>query len=131
MMSLPDPYQQYRSTQVQTATPERLVVMLYDGALANAEQGIKALEVKDWEKAHHLIGKAQEMVVELMAALNLDTGEIARNLYKIYEYVRGRLVEANVRKEPAPLREVITLLGELKEAWVEISRRRSRVYQQG
>ncbi len=130
-MSLPDPYQQYRSTQVQTATPERLVVMLYDGALANAEQGIKALEVKDWEKAHRLIGKAQEMVVELMAALNLDTGEIARNLYKIYEYVRGRLVEANVRKEPAPLREVITLLGELKEAWVEISRRRSRVYQQG
>lgn len=130
-MSLPDPYQQYRSTQVQTATPERLVVMLYDGALANAEQGIKALEVKDWEKAHHLIGKAQEMVVELMAALNLDTGEIARNLYKIYEYVRGRLVEANVRKEPAPLREVITLLGELKEAWAEISRRRSRVYQQG
>lgn len=130
-MSLSEPYQQYKFTQVQTASPERLVVMLYDGALANAEQGIKALEVKDWEKANHLIGKAQEMVVELMAALNLDTGEIARNLYKIYEYVRGRLVEANVRKEPAPLREVITLLGELKEAWAEISRRRSRVYQQG
>lgn len=114
--------QQYRSTQVTTANPAALVVMMYDGAVRFIRQGVAAIEKDDFEGANANIGRAQDIVAELINALNMDTGEIADSLYRMYEYMQNRLVEGNVRKDPTPLNEVIDLLQELRDTWDQIAR---------
>ncbi|HEY8417199.1 MAG TPA: flagellar export chaperone FliS [Limnochordales bacterium] len=114
--------QQYRTTQVQTANPVRLVVMLYDGAIRFVQQGIAAIEKGDVQEAHRSLMRAQDIVAELSRALDPRAGELAANLEQLYDYMHRRLVEGNMRKDVAPLQEVMGLLSELREAWDKISR---------
>ena len=114
--------QQYKTTQVQTANPADLVVMMYDGAIRFIRQGISAIESANLEEAHRSLVRAQDIVAELDRALDPQAGEIATNLAQLYDYMHRRLVEANVRKDVAPLQEVIGLLTELRDAWAQIAR---------
>ncbi|MFS8544380.1 MAG: flagellar export chaperone FliS [Limnochordales bacterium] len=114
--------QQYRATQVQTANPVNLVVMLYDGAIRFVRQGIAAIEQAKVEEAHRNLIRAQDILAELERALDPRAGEIAANLEQLYDYMQRRLMEANLRKDAAPLQEVIGLLTELRDAWQQIAR---------
>lgn len=114
--------QQYKSTNVTTAGPLTLVLMMYDGAVRFIQQGIDAIEKRDYEGANNNIIRAYDIVSELAAALDLSQGEVAENLKRLYDYMLTRLVEGNVRKDPAPLTEVIGMLKELREAWEQIAR---------
>ena len=68
----------------------------------------------------HLV-KAQDIVTELMVALDFERGgEIARNLFSIYMFVNRRLMEANVKKERDSLLGIEQLLSELREAWFTV-----------
>lgn len=110
-------YQQYKTLQAQTADRGELVVMLYQGALKFLGHATAALRAGRLQEAHNNIVRCQDIIAELMASLDLDAGEIARNLYRIYEYMHYRLVEANIRKDPQPAAEVERLLRELLPAW--------------
>ncbi len=114
--------QQYRSAQVKTANPADLVIMLYDGAIRFIRQGIAAIEDRELEEAHRAIVRAQDIIAELDRALEPQAGDIAANLAQLYDYMHRRLVEGNIRKEAAPLQEVIGLLSELRDAWAQIAR---------
>jgi flagellar protein FliS len=97
--------------------------MLYRGGLRFAAAGAEAIEARDLEAAHNNLIRAQAIVSELMESLNLEQGgEIAHRLLSIYEYLNRRLVEANLRKDPAPAREVEKLLRELLPAWEAVAR---------
>lgn len=111
---------QYQTTQVATADPARLVLMMYDGAIRFARQGIQSIGDGDIEAANRDIGRVQDIVAELAAALNFDTGEIAQNLLQMYDYINRRLVDANVQKDGKPLEECIELLGELRDTWQQL-----------
>lgn len=112
--------QQYRTAQVATADPARLVLMMYDGALRFAGQGRQAIEDGDVEKANAHLGRAQDIVTELTAVLNPEAGAIAENLQQMYDFIGSRLVEANVKKDVAPLAEAVGLLEELRETWRQL-----------
>jgi flagellar protein FliS len=113
----------YRQTQTQTATPGELVVMMYRGAVRFVSKGIVALESQDIEGAHVNLVRAQEIIAELLGSLDMDRGgEIADRLLGIYEYLNRRLVEANMRKDPEPAREVERFLRELLPAWEAAAR---------
>jgi len=114
--------QQYRTTQVQTANPVHLVVMLYDGAIRFVGQGIAAIERSEMEEAHRNLVRAQDIIAELNRALDPQAGEVAANLEQLYDYMHRRLVEGNMRKDTAPLQEVMGLLRELRDAWDQIAR---------
>lgn len=114
--------QQYRSTNVTTVNPVALVMMMYDGAVRFVRQGMEAIEARNLESANEHIGRAQDIVVELIGALDMSRGEIAENLYRMYDYIYARLVEGNVQKSAAPLQEVIDLLQELRETWQQVAR---------
>lgn len=96
--------------------------MMYDGAVRFVRQGIAAIENNDFEGANTNIGRAQDIVAELMNVLDMSVGEIADNLYRMYDYIQSRLIEGNVRKETPPLNEVIDLLLELRDTWDQIAR---------
>ena len=120
----PNPYQQYRSTRVETASRVDLVVMLYQGVVRFTRAAIEATERGDVKAAHRGFTRAQDIVAELIATLDHDRGgDVAKQLLALYDYAFRRLVEANCKKDPAPGLEVIRMFRELGTAWQELANR--------
>ena len=110
--------------EIKTATPEMVVVKLYEGALRFIRQAKECQDAGQVAGRATAIAKALAIVGELQQSLNLEEGgEIARNLDSLYFYVTDRLLEANVRGTVQPLEEASGVLSTLNEAWVEISKR--------
>jgi flagellar protein FliS len=119
---LSNPYQQYRTTSVETSRPVDLVVMLYKGIIRFTQRGIQAVERQDICEAHSSFVRAQDIVAELANGLNMeDGGAIATQLSTIYEYVNRLLIEANCHKSIAPATEALKLVTELLSAWQAIA----------
>lgn len=117
-----DPYRQYRDNQVLTASPAELLLMLYDGALRFVRRAAAALEQQEYAEAHLYLGRAQQIVAELMASLDFEQGTLSENLFNLYEYIHFRLTEANLGRSGAPLGEVERMLLSLRESWAEADR---------
>lgn len=115
------PYEKYRQSSVQTATPGQLVLMLYDGAIRFIRVAMQGNESQDIEKANLHFGKAQTIVSELMSSLDMSI-DISKNLYSLYQYTNHLLIEANVKKDNAKAEEALGYLLELRETWVQASR---------
>lgn len=114
-----NPYARYRQIETETADGLDLVIMLYRGAirmLGQAEESIDNGAVAD---AHNWLLRVQEIINELSLTLNLDAGEVAVNLKRLYDYMLERLVEANISKDRVPMLEVKGLLNELLDAWLD------------
>jgi flagellar protein FliS len=109
-------------TSIMTADPHQLTAMLFEGALLSIARARVELANKDIAAKGQSISKAMAIIGEgLNASLDKKVGgELAQNLSALYDYMVRRLVEANVKNEPAILDEVARLLGELKEAWDSI-----------
>ncbi|MCC6443739.1 MAG: flagellar export chaperone FliS [Armatimonadetes bacterium] len=115
-----NPYQQYQRTQIDTASPGKLILMLYDGAIRFSNAARSAMERGDlYQKSYNLM-KAQSILGELMSCLNMKAGgQIAANLFAIYSYLFDRLTEASLNDDIVPLSQAISHLNELREAWAE------------
>ena len=115
-----NPYQQYQESTLETASQGKLLLMLYDGAIRFLTQASAAMETKNWQDSHNFILKAEDVITELMACLRMEAGgEIAFNLYRLYEYMNWRLVQSNIKRDASGVLEVQARLKELREAWVE------------
>lgn len=116
--------QEYKRKQIETAKPGELIVMLYDAALDSLKRSKEALQIQGPERIeafHNALVKAQNIVTELLVALDLEKGgEVAKNLFRLYEFMHRRLVDANITKTVEPIEEVQGLLETLREAWVEV-----------
>ena len=111
----------YRRLQLETATPHELVERLYVAAIRSCRAAAKALEEDNKDQAHEAIHRAQDILTELMAALDFTAGgEVASHLHQLYRYMYGRLVTAQVGSDPAAAKEVADLLSPIAEAWAEI-----------
>ncbi len=112
----------YQETAVTTQSRGRLIVMLYEGAIKFLKLAVKALEENDCESKGKYINKAQAIITELNAVLDVEAGgEIAKNLRSLYLLMGKRLNEANIKKDPKLICEVITLMEELNQGWKAIS----------
>jgi flagellar protein FliS len=112
-----NPYQQYRKTQAETARPQDLVLMLYDGAVKNLNLSKSHMSEGNIEKAHEHLVKAQDIVLELSSSINSDAGEIALQLGLLYDYLYRRLMEANTKKDMVIVDEVVGFLKDLRQTW--------------
>lgn len=110
-------YQAYRTTQVQTASPADLLLLLYDGAIKWCRQAEIHLDNGDREEAHKALLRSQDIIDELMVSLDHSAGPIAEGLSQLYDYMRWRLIEANIQKNKEPIAEVVKMLEELRETW--------------
>ena len=112
----------YKKASVNTLDQNKLIIMLYDGAIKNASFAVEHLKSEEIEKVHDCLIKTKNIVTELMATLNMDNGgDIAKNLQSLYSYMFSQLIEANMEKKPEPVIVVIDLLKELRAAWVQIN----------
>lgn len=115
-------YEQYRQTSIQTAPPEQLVVMLYDGAIRFLEQAKVAM--RDGRDASDSIGRTQDILVELLASLNRSAGEVSNNLSVLYEFWIQRLFQAMARRDVKMVDEVSTMVRDLRESWAAIAQQK-------
>ncbi|WP_319476639.1 flagellar export chaperone FliS [Marispirochaeta aestuarii] len=123
-MSSANPLNAYKETNIKTASPVKLVIMLYDEALRQIDTAIELMEQGDkrLDRVNNAIIRAQDMVTELTVSLDFEKGgDIARNLNNIYFYFNQQLLDANIRKKPEILKPVRKLMAELRNAWQQIS----------
>ncbi len=115
-------YEQYRQTSIQTAPPEQLVVMLYDGAIRFLEQAKVAL--RDGKDPVEPISRAQDIIVELLASLNRSAGDLSDNLSQLYEFWIQRLFLALARHDATMVDEVSVMVRDLRESWAMIAQQK-------
>lgn len=115
----------YKETSVKTASQGTLILMLYDEGIKRIEGAVQLLSgetvpATSIEQINNHILKAQEIVSELMASLNTEKGgQIANNLMAIYSYFYQQLLQANIKKDVALLKEILKMMRELRAAWQE------------
>ena len=123
-MDITDGYQKYKKVEISTASQNRLIVMLYDGAIKFLESACVSMDKK--HGTDNNIVKAQEIIYELLSSLNYEAGEIADRLASIYTYMNQKLTEGNISKTKPPILEVIKYLKELKSAWAVVEEKAAK-----
>ncbi|MGI6488887.1 MAG: flagellar export chaperone FliS [Syntrophomonadaceae bacterium] len=115
-------YQQYRNSVVETASPGRLLLMLYNAAIRNLDAAHRAIEDQNTVQANDCLLKAQDILLELMSTLDMEY-EIAKQLLSLYDYMYRQLIQANVKKDVELVDEVRGFLVELRDTWQEAIKR--------
>ena len=115
----------YKAQSVQTASPGKLVLMLFDGYLRFTTAAKKSFDEEDLTKKNEGINnnliRAQNIVTELQSSLDMSVpGELPGTLYRLYDYVLHQLQQANLQKKAEPIDEADKVISELREAWSEM-----------
>ncbi|MDR0223143.1 MAG: flagellar export chaperone FliS [Oscillospiraceae bacterium] len=119
---MPNPYISYKQQAVSTMTPIEIVVKIYDECERQLNRAVYFINVKDIEKAHAALDKSGELINALRSVLDMSVGEISENLDALYEYFFRRIVHADMRKDADAILKILPLIGELKDAFVQISK---------
>ncbi len=111
----------YRRNSVLTASPEKLIKMLYDGAIRNLEmsrQGLSDPALTHSAEVGESLGKALSIIGELKAALDHEQGgKLSINLESLYEYSMDQVSEANISRSAEPVENSLQVMRTLKEGW--------------
>ena len=107
----------YVGTSVDTASPARLVTMLYDRLVRDLNTAEVALTGSDIEGANNALIHAQEIVWELAAGLDPTKWSGGPALAALYQFMLGELLDANVKKDGAKVSSVRELVEPLRDAW--------------
>ena len=111
-------YETYKTVTIDTASQGKLILIAYDVAIRSCKGAIENFsDFRSIEARSRHLFKAQDAITELMSALKMDVGEIAHNLYRLYDYMLRRLVEANIKNDPSKCTEVLGYLETLRDAW--------------
>ena len=115
----------YKAQSIQTASPGKLVLMLFDGALRFMAAARRAFDEDDFTKRNEDINnnliRAQNIVTELQSSLDMSVpGDLPGTLYRRYDYVLHQLQQANLKKIVEPIGEGEKTINELREAWAEM-----------
>ena len=103
------------------ADPHRLVLMLMDGVLERLAVARASIERGEIAKKAQLLHSCTTLIAELRGSVNMKHGgELARNLSDLYEYMARQLIRANAESNVDFIKEVASLLGEVRNAWVAI-----------
>jgi flagellar secretion chaperone FliS len=119
------PWKSYQQVATKTAPPGQLVLMLYEGAAKFLERALAGFDIEDPADSNEAINnniiRAQDIIFELNVTLNMNEGgQLATTLRSLYEYMDRRLMEANLKKDKAILKEVLDRVLVLRDAWSQM-----------
>ena len=113
-------YQKYKTTSVQSASREKILLMLYEGAIKFTKLAIKAAEEKKIADRGMNIGRAFDIIMELNNTLDHKVGgDVANQLEQLYMFMMEQYTKANITGSPEPLKENLKLLNTLYDGWVQ------------
>lgn len=110
---------EYARNAVLSASPARLLTMLYDRLLLDLARAEEAQQTANWQVASENLLHAQSIITELLGTLKTDVWEGGENLHAIYTYSLSKLLNANIDRDPKLTRECIDLLEPIRAAWHE------------
>lgn len=122
-MSVSNPYGKYLENQILTATPAKLLIMSYDAAVRFGRMAQESMRARKLNEQNTYINKCQDIILDLMSALNpkIDR-QLTANLEAIYGHMFDKLTKANIHDDQKALEEVVKMLSELRETWIEAER---------
>ncbi|MCC6137486.1 MAG: flagellar export chaperone FliS [Bdellovibrionaceae bacterium] len=111
-------YGKYKKTAIESANKEKILLMLYEGAMKFIKQAMEAVDNKDIAKRGEYIGRAYDIIMELMSSLNHEIGgEMAKNLEQLYIYSLEELTRANLTGDKKNLENCLKVLNILYDGW--------------
>jgi flagellar secretion chaperone FliS len=118
-MTSPQLRNRYLEDSVNTASPGKLLVMLYDRLVLDLQQGEQAIQGGDRETASEKINHAQEIILELRTTLDVDVWEGAAGLAALYSWLLTELIQANIKLDAAKVAVCRGMIEPLRDAWRE------------
>jgi flagellar secretion chaperone FliS len=115
--------QAYTESSVMTATPEQLVVMLYDGAIRFLSQSAAAMRADNRDIALNRLRRGEAIIDELNVSLDMSQGEVAAQLRAIYMFCKRHLLEAHMQRDADGIDTVVRFLTDLRSSWQQIAAR--------
>lgn len=112
-------YAAYANSKIMTASPAELTLMLYDGAIKFCNIAMVGIEKNDIEKAHNNIMKVERIIIEFQSTLD-HKYPVAKDFDQVYTYLIRRLRDANIKKDPEILEEVLKHLRTMRDTWKEV-----------
>lgn len=109
----------YVDNSVATASPARLLIMLLDRLVLDVERGLAEQLKQDWPAAGPHLLHGQDILLELRTSLRPEAMPGGHELAALYDYLRRRLVDANVRREVRATKECLVFARELRETWTK------------
>ena len=108
---------------IEGASPTELISVLFDGVSSRLNQSLTAIEAGEIAKKGELISQTISILEYLTAVLDEHNApEVADNLQGLYRYMVTTLLNANINNDPTAIREVISLMTEVRDAWTEMMR---------
>jgi flagellar protein FliS len=116
-MAVNDPRARYVADAVTTASPARLLVMLYDKLVLDCEQAEQALRAGERHEANQRLQHGQDILMELLSSLDPSAWDGGPALASLYTFLSAELVKANIAADPDKVAECRALVAELRDAW--------------
>ena len=117
----------YKNNIVNYAPKEQLLLMLVDGAVRFSKMARQALEEKNIIESHKNLVKVQDIFTELMITLDTSAGEWAKQLYSVYDFIKNRLFEINLKKDLKMMDELMPVIEDVRNTWHEAYERSKRM----
>lgn len=112
-------YQAYQTNSVQTASPQELTLMLYNGCLKFIKLAKKAFAEKNIEAKHTNLTKAQAIITQFRVTLDMDV-DLSKDLDALYEYINEQLMQANIQNKIEALEIAENMVLELRDTWKQM-----------
>jgi flagellar protein FliS len=113
-------YQKYKATSIQSASREKILLLLYEGAIKYTKLAIIAAESKQIADRGENLGRAYDIILELNNTLDHKIGgEISKNLEQLYMFITDQYTKTNITGDPLPLKNALRILETLYEGWTK------------
>ena len=110
----------YQDVSLKTASPEEILLKLYEAAIKSTKKAIHAIEKGDLKTKGEKISHLQAIIIELHTSLDFEKGgEIAKNLSSLYDFIIRHITKANLEINAEPLKDVLKILNNLYSGWVQ------------
>lgn len=117
-LTMSNAYQKYKHTSIQSASKEKLLLMMYEGAIKFTKKAIKAAEEKKVAERCENIGRAFDVVLELNNTLDHNIGgDVAKQLEQLYMFITEQYTKANLSGDIEPLNTALKVLETLYDGW--------------
>ena len=111
-------YQKYKQTAIQSASKEKILLMLYEGAIRFTKKAIESCETKNIAERGVNIGRAYDIILELNNTLDHKAGgELAKQLEQLYMFITDEFTKANISGDPAHLHSALKIMETLYDGW--------------
>ena len=109
----------YLQSMVEGASREELLIMLLDGAAKFMAKAEEAFDEEKWDEVHNQLCRVQNIYIELMVSLDMESGDFAKNLNELYGFTNELLIKANIDRDRESFEQAKILVEDVREIWKE------------